>query len=198
MGLRRVPYRGLQGLLARHLVIDEEPPTAELIRSLRHVKPSKQFSRSEFLAMCRWKSPRALHHHEANSSAVLRRVSRAVFRTRSERRRLELLTSLEGVSVPTASAILTLTDPRRYGVIDVRVWQLLFRLRSVDRNPRGVGFRFADWAHYLMKLRHHAKRLGVSVRRVEHSLFLYHQRTQTGRLYERTPRSRQRPSPRTS
>lgn len=188
MGLKRVPHRSLESLLRRHLVRDEDPPTARIIRSLRHVKTSKQFSRSEFLAMCRWKSPRALRHCEANSRAALRRVSRALFRTRSERRRLELLTSLKGVGVPTASAILTLTDPGRYGVIDIRVWQLLFKLSSVRGNPRGIGFRFADWHDYLGELRRHATRLGVSVRRVEHSLFLYHQRAQDGRLYEKNLR----------
>src|SRR5438445_5143702 len=90
--------------------------------------------------MCRWKSPRALRRYAANPAATVRRVSRAVLAARSERSRLELLTRLRGVSVPTASAILTLIDPRRYGVLDVRAWQLLFGLGSVGRKPAGRGF----------------------------------------------------------
>jgi hypothetical protein len=82
-----------------------------------------------------------------------------------------------------ASAILTLTDPRRYGVIDIRVWQLLYELRSVSTKPGGVGFTFRHWHEFLMTLRPHAKRLGVSVRAVEYSLFCYHQRGQRGVLY---------------
>ncbi len=82
-----------------------------------------------------------------------------------------------------ASAILTLIDPRRYGVIDIRVWQLLFDLGSVRTKPSGVGFTFSDWSDYLVILRDHAKRLEVSVRAVEYSLFLYHQRVQRGLLY---------------
>ena len=51
---------------------------------------------------------------------------------------MELLTSLAGVSVPVASAILTLIDPRRYGVLDIRVWQLLVALGVMDGKPAGA------------------------------------------------------------
>lgn len=181
----RVGYRNLGQLLKRELLPDEDGPTAALVRELRHVKRTRQFSRAEFLKMCRWKSPRAIHRYELNPPATIRSKSRQVLRSRDERHRLELLTSLKGVSVPTASAILTLIDPERYGVIDIRVWQLLFRIGSVTRKPAGIGFRFADWREYLALLRHHARALGVPVRRVELTLFEYHRRTQAGRLYTR-------------
>ncbi len=84
-----------------------------------------------------------------------------------------------------ASAILSLIDPKRYGVIDIRVWQILFELGSVTRNADGVGFNFKNWFQYLCKLRYHAKRLGVSVRCVERTLFLFHKRHQEGHLYRR-------------
>ena len=161
----------------------EDGPTAALVREMRHVKRAKQFSRAEFIKMCRWKSPRATRHYERNTPAAIRRTSREVLRTRSERLRLELLTGLKGVSVPTASAILTLIDPRRYGVIDIRAWQLLFRIGSVRRRPGGIGFRFADWDQYLSILRDQARALRVDVRRVELTLFEYHRKTQKGRLY---------------
>jgi hypothetical protein len=181
----RVRYRTLGQLLRRELVGDEDGVTAALVRELRHVKRARQFSRAEFIKMCRWKSPRAAHHYERNAPATIRTRSRQVLRSRDERHRLELLTSLKGVSVPTASAILTLIDPARYGVIDIRVWQLLFRIGAVESNPGGIGFRFAEWARYLSILRHHARALRVPVRRVELTLFEYHRRTQAGRLYNR-------------
>ena len=110
-------------------------------------------------------------------------MSRAVLATRSEQRRLELLTGLRGVSVPTASAILTLVDPRRYGVLDIRAWQLLWRLGTVRRKPAGRGFGPDDWLEYLGEIRRHARRLGVRARAVELTLFLCHRRLQKGRLY---------------
>src|SRR5258708_40095106 len=126
MGLRRVPYRSLAALLARELVVGEEPATAALVAELRHVKRSGRFTRAEFLAMCRWKSPRAIRHCRRNSAAAIRRVSRPVFATRSERRRMELLTGLPRVSEPRPSAILTLVAPRRHRGLALRAWHLLF------------------------------------------------------------------------
>src|SRR3989337_4608117 len=103
-----------------------------------------------------------MEKYRRNSAATIRRISRAALATRSEQKRMNLLTSLRGVSVPMASAILTLVDPKRYGVLDIRVWQLLFAMDSVGTNPRGVGFNFENWHHYVRQLRYHARELGVS------------------------------------
>jgi hypothetical protein len=182
--LVRPAYRSLAALLRQELVREEDPGTLELIGRLGHVRSRREFSRAEFLRMCRWKSPRAQPHYVRNSSARVRRVSRAALATRSERRRMELLTSLRWVSVPIASAILTLIDPARYGVLDIRAWQLLFALEVVERKPGGRGFSVLDWERYLAVLRLHARRHRASARAVEYTLFCCHRRWQTGRLYE--------------
>ncbi|MGH7375002.1 MAG: hypothetical protein ACREJY_12320 [Candidatus Rokuibacteriota bacterium] len=184
MPLKRVPYRSLRTLLRRELQAEEHPATAALIRRLAHVKGAGRFTRAEFLAMCRWKSPRARRHYEANSAAAIRRASDAALAARSERERIEHLTALPGVSVATASAILTLIDPRRYGVLDIRCWQLLFSIRSVSGNQRGRAFTVSQWEQYLTRLRGHARALGVSARMIEYTLFHCHRKLQRGRLYD--------------
>jgi len=185
VGVKRPAYRSLAALLRRELTRDEDPQTQTLIRRLIHVRSRRQFSRAEFLLMCRWKSPRAMHHYRRNSTARIRSVSREMLGTRDERRRIELLTGLRGVSVPIASSILTLIDPGRYGVLDIRVWQLLWALDVVGSKPGGRGFNADDWQQYLATLRRHARQLGVSVRAVEYTLFQCHRKWQTGRLYDR-------------
>jgi hypothetical protein len=147
-------------------------------------------SRGEFLAMCRWKSPRAQRHYLRNGPARIREASRRALTARSERRRIEHLLALDGVSVPVASAILTLLDPRRYGVLDIRAWQMLYAVRGVDANPAGRGFTVAQWLRYLGTLREHARRLRASARAVEYTLFLCHRKRQRGLLYD--PRRRPR------
>ncbi|HEY2992934.1 MAG TPA: hypothetical protein VGM22_08985 [Methylomirabilota bacterium] len=196
MPLRRLDYRSLEALLARELVREEHGPTAALIRDLAGVRRRGVFTRAEFRRMCRWKSPRARLLWEKNSPARITAVSRAVLATRDERRRMELLTSLTGVGVPMGSAILTLIDPRRYGVLDIRAWQLLFAIRSVQSNRRGQGFTIAQWLDYLAALRSHARRLGVSARTVEYTLFECHRKFQQGTLYVSPERARRRRRPR--
>ena len=195
MPLERLDYRSLDALLARELVREEHEATAVLIRDLAGVRRRGVFTRAEFRRMCRWKSPRARLLWEKNSAARIAAVSRAVLATRDERGRMELLTRLVGVGVPMASAILTLIDPRRYGVLDIRAWQLLFAVRSVDANRRGQGFTIAQWLGYLAALRRHARRLGVSARTIEYTLFAVHRKFQKGTLYVQAPaagRQRQR------
>ncbi len=185
MGIARLRYGSLGDLLAHVSIVTEDPETSKIIKRLGHVKADRLLSRGEFLDICYWKSPRSIRQCERNSARRIERVSQEVFQTRSEEKKLALLTGLHGVSVPTASAILTLTDPNRYGVIDIRVWQLLYALRSVKMNARGQGFRFNHWFHYLQILRYHAKRLEVPVRLVELTLFKFHQIHQSGTLYQR-------------
>ena len=187
MPVKRLPYASVDALLAREALAEEDPGTHALIAELRHVKKRGEFSRAEFLRMSRWKSPRAAPHYARNTAARIRRVSRAVLASRSESRRIELLTGLRGVSIPVASAILTLMDPKRYGVLDIRVWQLLHALGAVSEHPGGRGFDAADWVRFLACLRRLAPRLGASVRIVEFTLFHCHRRFQVGRLYDRVP-----------
>jgi hypothetical protein len=184
MSTRKPKYRTLKELLAHELVLQEDAKTSDLMRRLRHVKRDKILTKAELAAICKWKSPRAILLIEANDLAKVETITRKAFSSRSEKKRIEYLTQLKGVSLPMASAILTLVDPRRYGVIDIRVWQLLFAISAVKIKPKGLGFTFKNWYHFLCKLRYHAKELGVSVRTVERTLFQYHKKIQDGVLYD--------------
>ena len=90
---------------------------------------------------------------------------------------------LQGVGVPMASSILMLIDPRRYGVIDIRVWQLLHAAGAVTGKPAGSGFSANNWRQFLAVLRSLTGRFGVNARDVERALFRAHQEYQQGRLY---------------
>jgi hypothetical protein len=82
-----------------------------------------------------------------------------------------------------ASAALTLLYPSRYGVLDIRVWQLLREAGLVTGAPRGVGFTADNWLQFLGVIRSLAARLRVGARAVEWALFLLHRERQAGRLY---------------
>jgi hypothetical protein len=185
--VKPLPYATLEDLFGREAVCEEDPATSALMARLRHVRRRRDFSRAEFLVMCRWKSARAAPNYERNTAPRIQRAARAALTARDERRRLDALTALSGVSVPVASAILTLIDPRRYGVLDIRVWQLLHALGAVARKPSGRGFSAQDWEEYLACLRAAARAQGLAVRAVELTLFHCHRRFQSGRLYDRVP-----------
>lgn len=180
-------YRRLEPLIRRHLSTDEDAGTARLCRRLRVARARGYLTRSELEAVCRWKSPRAIHQVRANTAKRVRAATTSALGTRSEPRRLESLVRLRGVSVPMASAVLTLIDPRRYGVIDIRVWQLLHARGAVRRNAEGVGLSAGNWREFLAVIRHFARKLRVKARDVERALFDAHRARQKGRLYQTRP-----------
>ena len=184
MAITQLPYKSLKDLLDTQPIVEEDPKTLKLINRLSHVLETRELSRGEFLDICYWKSARSIRRCERNSAIKIETTSHKVFATTSEKRKLELLTSLYGVNVPTASAILTITNPKDYGVIDMRVWHLLYALGSVKTNPSGIGFSFSHWYKYLQILRYHAKRLEVQARLVELTMFAFHKEHQIGTLYK--------------
>ena len=182
MALKKLPYRSVKPLVQRFLS-DDSAEALALVRELRPVRARGYFTASDLQAVCRWKAPRAMKHIKANSPAFIRRATTQALGTRSERQRLDALLQLRGVGVPMASAMLMLVDPRRYGVIDIRVWQVLHAIGTVKTNPKGIGFRFHQWYQYLCIIRHVSKRLGVRARDVEWALFRAHEDYQVGNLY---------------
>jgi len=185
VALGKLPYKQLRVLIRDHLVLREDPDTASLIRELRQARRRGYLTPAELEKVCRWKSARAIHHIKKNSAARVRIATRRALVTQNECRRLEALMSLDGVSVAMASAILTLLNPRRYGVIDIRVWQLLYGIRAVTNNPGGIGFTFNHWHQFLMIVRQFAEEFHVSARDIERSLFSVHQAYQKGTVYAR-------------
>jgi hypothetical protein len=183
MAIHDLPYKALRPLLRARLSTEESPTTLKLMSDLRVVRKRGYFTTSELERIARWKSPRVIGHIRRNSAGSIRRASADALATRSEKARLESLTTLTGVSVPMASAVLTLLDPRRYGVIDIRVWQLLHELGTVTKNPQGTGFAFNNWYQYLKIIRYFAGEFGVKARDIERTLFCIHKEYQDGPLY---------------
>jgi hypothetical protein len=123
-------------------------------------------TRADFLQIARWKSPRSKPASESNTEEYVREVTRIAFSTSSERLRIGVLTLLEGVSWPTASAILHLAYPDRYPILDVRaLWSL-----GYDSPPI---YNFAFWEAYTAYTREQAERCGLTMRDFDRALWQY-------------------------
>lgn len=80
--------------------------------------------------------------------------------------RLKILCALRGVEVPVASAILALTYPTRYAVIDFRVWRQVF---EEERHS----FSVPDYKRYLQKLQMMAQELSWTIQEVDQAIWEY-------------------------
>lgn len=68
--------------------------------------------------------------------------------------RVRVLSSMPGIGTGVASAILALSFPAMYGVVDVRVWKVIFGKSKAAFTPE-------DYIEYLHELWACAKRLGL-------------------------------------
>src|SRR5256714_8658902 len=64
------------------------------------------YTRPEFLAVCRWKSPRSAPKVAANDEAAVAAATARALATSDEEARIGALLELHGVGVPTASTLL--------------------------------------------------------------------------------------------
>jgi hypothetical protein len=129
-------------------------------------------TRKEFLAICRWKTPRSTPRCASNGSAVIKSVTRRAFAADDEELKITLLRRLSGVGWPTASVILHFCDRRRYPILDYRaLWSL-----GVNRPPT---YTFRFWLQYVTYVRNLSTRTGHDMRTIDLALWQYskeHQR----------------------
>ncbi|MBI2652242.1 hypothetical protein HYX00_02145 [Candidatus Woesearchaeota archaeon] len=183
MPIKDLPYKKLEPLIKKYLDTNENEKTKLLIKELSVIKKRRFLTKKELEKICKWKAPRTINIIKKNSGKDVMTITKKAFSTKSERKKIELLTSLRGVSIPMASSILMLTNPKRYGVIDKRVWELLFNIGTMKKNPKGINFDFKQWYHYLIVIRYFSKKFRVKARDIERTLFFVHKKYQKGNLY---------------
>jgi hypothetical protein len=123
------------------------------------------YTRSEFLTVCEWKSPRSRPRVQANDARAVRMTTaRALSPAVPEQTRMEALLSLQGVGVPTASTLLHFAFPEAYPILDVRA---VHALGERSRSTYAVAF----WLAYLETCRELAARYGVSLRTLDKALW---------------------------
>jgi hypothetical protein len=132
-----------------------------------HTKAAGYYERSHFLTLCKWKSARPTKQYEKNTADFIRDVTQASLSTTNEQLRIEILTLLRGVKLPTASVLLHFgaTDP--YPILDFRaLWSL-----GVEIAPSRYDFDL--WWQYTLFCRQLAEKAGVSMRTLDKALWQY-------------------------
>ena len=113
---------------------------------------------------------RQVDQRNLNNDEVIKVVSKAAFEvvhTNNDYEielKLNLLTSLKGIGVPVASAILALTYPEKYAVIDKRNWEQIFgNLKS--------NYTVCDYLKYLKVIKTLSSRYGFTYQEVDMAIW---------------------------
>ena len=124
------------------------------------------YTRSEFLTVCNWKTLRSASRVKANSETAIQDSTRVALTSPNEADRMDALVALEGVGVPTGSALLMFAFPDDYPILDVRA---LESLGVPGRSQYSVSF----WVDYLQACRKLARENQVSIRTLDKALWQY-------------------------
>ena len=133
------------------------------------------YARDEFLTVARWKSPRSRKRCEENDESHVKTATQLALSASDERQRIEALTRLRGIELPTASVLLHLAHRDPYPIIDFRaLWSL-----GVETPPSAYSFTY--WWAYTQACRSLAKEAGVRMRTFDRALWQFSKERQASR-----------------
>jgi hypothetical protein len=123
------------------------------------------FTRSEFIEICRWKTPRSKRLAVHNPAEDIEMVTRAALGATSEATRIGVLRALQGVDWATASVFLHFGHPEPYPIIDFRA------LEGLGVRRGSVVYSLDLWLAYVSRCRDLALRSGVDMRTLDRALW---------------------------
>jgi hypothetical protein len=144
------------------------------VQRLKRNAPGQGLPRKLFDGVVQWKLMRQAQrteHHRANiTDDLAREITGAAFRYTStdadvtDRVRVGVLCGLPGIGIGIASSLLAMYFPQEYGVIDFRVWEVIY-------GERKSTFSIANYELYLAEIRRLAQSLNVRAQLVDFALW---------------------------
>jgi hypothetical protein len=130
-------------------------------------------TKDEFMRIVRWKSARSTGYADRSAETDVMSLTRQAFLDEGSGSAAAILDDLHGVRFRVASALLTVWDPERYTVMDVRAWKSLAGMgliESVDTKKFDFN-RCAVYTQYLSTCRKLAAQIGVPLRTLDRCLW---------------------------
>ena len=148
----------------------------EIKEGVRRSLSAGYFNKPDFVAICRWKSPRIVSHCEKNPEEFIHAVTKAALDSTCERFRIYAPTLLQGVGWRVSSVLLHFASKEPYPIIDFRaLWSLGYDLTTND------DCHFDFWWNYTEFCRKAAAECGVSMRKLDRALWQYSKENQKDR-----------------
>lgn len=141
------------------------------------VKQRGYLTPDDLLALSNWKlrGDRAAHHIKKNEkyeSGYIKDMTRLAFSAETELGSVSCLCCLDGVRLPTASAILHWFHPKKRNEDDYPIWDPRATC-SVAYNESDYKNWFEAWEAYVLLTRKHARAYDIDMRTLDRALYMY-------------------------
>jgi len=138
----------------------------------RNFRKNKTLSDEEFFKIIIWKSNRVKGKVLAGikkSNKSVKQIMREVYNANTSEEKIKLLTNIKGIGLPIASAILTVCYPKKFTILDYRVWDILFKDKKVKgKNPSKT---ISEYLDYVDICKNYAKKLKLSLRDFDRTMW---------------------------
>ena len=126
----------------------------------------------ELYKICMWKSARQKQKYiSAKNRKRVEAITKDAFTEQNEKEKIRKLCELDGVGIPTASAILSVIFPEKYAVIDVRCLEVL---RDEFGQKINKFISSNVWLIYIDLMRRWAEENNTTPRKLDMALFAMH------------------------
>lgn len=140
------------------------------------VLPDRTFiDRATLHKIAEEKSTRRAELVYANGEDHVRQITKLAFSIDHSSKPISLLCTLDGIDVPTASAVLSWMFPDKWPVIDRRAWKVLYHSGIVNTHKDGIMLRRPQWEFYLRvveELRRELSEYDFTPQRIDRVLYL--------------------------
>ncbi len=145
---------------------------------LRRTRRPLYLTEKDFERILHWKLRRQYYRQKdfraINTPSIIHLITKAALSLQHNDReyetelQLKILSSIRGVGIPVASAILTLVFPEKYAVIDFRGWRQVF-------GEGKTTFTISEYKKYLHEIHRMAIELGWTPQEVDLAIWAYDQ-----------------------
>jgi hypothetical protein len=104
--------------------------------------------KQEFVSIGMWKTERQTKRYRNNSDEDVESITKEAIAA-SDKDKVRILLDLEGVGVPVASSVLTMTSPREYCIIDYRAVRALLWLKKMEGNRCITFVSYGEYSDFL-------------------------------------------------
>ncbi len=150
---------------------DEREYKQILKKTEEEISFSGNITRDNFLDIINWKSPRLkgvikIGRFEEDYSPIFKEIIKIDFKLE----KLEKITSLYGIAVPTGSTILHFFYPDEFPIMDIRTAEALYHFSFLKSKARTIT-NYSEFYDILNKLKADC---GLTFREIDRALFSYH------------------------
>jgi hypothetical protein len=128
-------------------------------------------TKDELRIIAQWKAPRSSGRMENNPEEYVKEITEFALNAATERARIKVLTTLDGVRWPSASVILHFFHKEAYPIMDFRaLWSVSLSVPSQ--------YNFGLWWPYVQFCRELSEKAGLDMRTLDRALWQYSKENQ--------------------